>query len=95
VQLANDDDIDGPRRRITLSSAMAGTLGVSDLDLVELSTPACGAALRAWVRIDDHAPACKLGPMGLAVLGAEPGDRVEIRAVAARPESAAGEASSS
>lgn len=85
LQLANDDELDGTQRRLALPSALAAKLGVVDSDLIELATPHCGAALRVWARIGqqdgDGEDVLRLGPHGFAVLGAKPGDRVEIRAV--------------
>ncbi|MBT6275728.1 MAG: hydantoinase B/oxoprolinase family protein, partial [Chromatiales bacterium] len=89
VNATNHDDIDGPRRRIGLSKAMAARLDVTDLDLVELTCSASGAALRGWVRVIDSVTEStddiQLGPQGLAVLAANGGDSVEIRAVAMQP----------
>ncbi|MDD9913829.1 MAG: hypothetical protein OXT01_04110, partial [Rhodospirillaceae bacterium] len=75
------DDLDGTLRRSTLSEATARDLGVSDGDLIELSHRAGAAALRGWVHIDDTGDALKLGPLGIAALGATPGDAIELRAL--------------
>ncbi len=83
---ASDEDIfDGPRRVITLPVEIAKQLEVARGDLVELSTPASSAALRGWAIIDSGTDTLQLGPQGRAVLGADPGDRVEIRAVPSCP----------
>ena len=89
VQLANEDEFDGPRRRITLSQATAERLGVGENDLVELATATGAAALRGWVHIvapngeddDRDGREMRLGPLGIAALGADPGDTVELRAL--------------
>ena len=70
---------------LTLDPAIASRLGLGELDLVELSTPTSGAALRAWTRIGEDGAVLQLGPDGLAALGAQPGDTVEIRAVPSSP----------
>ena len=81
---SNDDTFDGPRRRFVLSPEVAGRLEVGEDDLVELRTGA-GPGLRGWVSIDADAgeDSLMLGPAGMRLLDAAPGDRVEVRA--ARP----------
>ena len=89
IQLANEDELDGSRRRITVSAATAKRLGVGERDLIELTAPTSAAALRGWVHIaeqpgsdsGDAGEELRLGPLGLAILGREPGDTVELRAV--------------
>ena len=83
VKLANDDDLDGPRRNILLSESAADSLGVCSGDLIELSIPSGAAALRGWVKIADSDDVLQLGPLGLASLGANPGDQVELRSLKA------------
>ena len=83
VKLANDDDLDGPRRNILLSESAADSLGVCSGDLIELSIPSGAAALRGWVKIADSEDVLQLGPLGLASLGANPGDQVELRSLKA------------
>ena len=83
VKLANDDDLDGPRRNILLSESAADSLGVCSGDLIELSIPSGAAALRGWVKIADSEDGLQLGPLGLASLGANPGDQVELRSLKA------------
>lgn len=82
ITAVESDTYDGPRRRIELPRALAGRLGLSDGDLMELSTPASGSALRGWVHIANTADdALSLGPVGRAVLGVKLGDKVEVRMV--------------
>ena len=89
IQLANEDELDGPRRRITVSAATAKRLGVGERDLIELTAPTSAAALRGWVHIaaqpgsdsGDAGEELRLGPFGLAILGRKPGDTVELRAL--------------
>lgn len=85
VQAAEQDEFDGPRRRIRVPPEIAGRLGVSDDVLVELATDTCGSTLRGWVCIDAHASGVPMGPRGLAVLGARQGSLVEIRVAPAIP----------
>lgn len=89
VTTGSGHEFDGARRRIDLPARLAQSLGVGEGDLVELTMPASAAALRGWVRIvattaagatDTELP---LGPAGLAVLGAKPGDDIEIRSLRA------------
>jgi len=81
VKLANKDELDGPRRNILLSESAANRLGVCSGDLIELSIPSGAAALRGWVKIADSEDVIQLGPLGLASLGANPGDQVELRSL--------------
>jgi N-methylhydantoinase B len=79
-------EFDGARRHINLPAGVADRLGVGDGDLIELSMPTSAAALRGWARIastatGDSPSSLQLGPVGLAVLGAKPGDTVEIRSL--------------
>ena len=84
VMVANEPDLDGPRRRIRLPSDLARKLGVDSGALVELATPACGAALRGWAEIVERTNLA-LSTDALAALGAEAGDTVEVRAVRTAP----------
>jgi N-methylhydantoinase B len=80
ISLPESDTYDGPRRRMELPRAIAERLGLSDGDLMELSTPVSGSALRGWAHIVDTAEdALSLGPIGRAVLGVKGGDKVEVR----------------
>ena len=84
VTLANEPDPDGPRRRIRLPADLARRLDVRSGALVEIATPACGAALRGWAEIADRADLA-LSAEALAALGAEAGDTVDVRAVHVAP----------
>ena len=84
ITLSNASDLDGPRRRILLPAALAHRLGVESGALVEIVTPACGAALRGWAQVaerDDLA----MSTDAIAALGAGAGDTAEIRAVHIAP----------
>ncbi|MCP5154278.1 MAG: hydantoinase B/oxoprolinase family protein [Ectothiorhodospiraceae bacterium] len=81
-----DDDIERSRRRLTLPPALAGALEVEDGDLVELTTPSSGAALRAWARVGAVDDVLALGPVGRSVLGIAPGDEVTLRVVRREPQ---------
>ena len=78
--LSNEPDLDGPRRRIRLPADLARRLGVESGTLVEIATPACGAALRGWAEIAER-PDLALSADALAALGAHAGDTVEVRPV--------------
>ncbi len=59
---------------------------IFDGDVVELRGKAV-APLRGWARIEDSAKSIiSLGPTGMRLLGADPGDQLEIRAVQTAPE---------
>ena len=75
---ADDELFDGPRRVVAVPASLAEASEIEDGALVELSTGR-GAPLRAWARLRDGGEALLVGPSGLAVLGAAPGDTVEIR----------------
>ena len=83
IELANEDERDGTRRRFTLSPAIAEQAGIGEGDLVELSNQSGAAALRGWAHIGDADDCLRLGPHGIAALGAAPGDSVELRALTA------------
>ena len=86
LEIANEDDIDGPRRRIAVPSTLANNLGISDGDLVELRGKAV-APLRGWARVTKATDSLlSIGPAGMRLLNADPGDGIEIRAVHAAPE---------
>ena len=84
VTVSNEPDLDGPRRRIRLSEALARRLDIDNGALVEIATPACGAALRGWAEIADRTDLA-LSAEALAALGAQAGDAVEVRAVHVAP----------
>ena len=86
LEIANEDDIDGPRRRIAVPSGLAANLGISEGDLVELRGKAV-APLRGWARVTEGTDAVlSIGPAGMRLLNADSGDGIEIRAVHAAPE---------
>ena len=86
LEMANEDDIDGPRRRIAVPSTLASNLGISEGDLVELRGKAV-APLRGWARVTEGTESVlSIGPAGMRLLNADPGDEIEIRAVHAAPE---------
>ena len=86
LEIANEDDIDGPRRRIAVPTALASNLGISEGDLVELRGKAV-APLRGWARVTEGTESVlSIGPAGMRLLNADPGDGIEIRAVHAAPE---------
>ena len=80
ITVSNEPDLDGPRRRIRLPSDLARRLAIDSGALVEIATPACGAALRGWAEIADRTDLA-LSAEALAALGAQAGDAVEVRAV--------------
>ena len=55
LEAANEDDIDGPRRRIAISKRLAGALNIDDGDLIELRS-AGAVPLRGWARIAEGGP---------------------------------------
>ncbi len=86
LEAANDDVFAGPRRQYRLPAAIARRLGVAEGGMIELRV-AHGPGLRGWVEIDagaetDH---ISLGPAGMAMLKASPGDSVEVRGVGRSP----------
>ena len=86
LEISNEDDIDGPRRRVSVPSGRANDLQIVDGDLVELRGKAV-APLRGWARVEDSANSIiSLGPTGMRLLGADTGDQLEIRAVQTAPE---------
>ena len=85
IELSNEDDLDGTRRRVTLSPETAERVGIAEGDLLEVSNHAGAAALRGWAHIEGAEEALRLGPLGIAALSAAPGDTVELRALSAGP----------
>ena len=85
AQLANDIDETAKQRDIQLPENLADRLGIRGGDLIELTTPASGAALRGWASIAAAADQLRLGPEAMSVLGARAGDAIEIRSVARTP----------
>jgi N-methylhydantoinase B len=86
LQRADEDTFEGPRRMVTLPAATLEKIGVQPGGLVELSTAQAGSALRAWVLPGGAGPLA-LGPVGLSILGATEGDRVEVRLARAEARS--------
>ena len=85
VQVANEDEYDGPRRRFALSHALATRLGIADGGLVELLTGRA-TPVRGWAKLTGGASdAVTVGPESLRLIGAAPGEAVEIRVVRATP----------
>jgi len=85
VQVANEDEYDGPRRRFALSHALAARLGIADGGLVELLTGRA-TPVRGWAKLTGGASdAVTVGPESLRLIGAAPGEAVEIRVVRATP----------
>ena len=88
---SNNDEYCGNKRYVRVSRQLANQLRVDEEALVELASASSGAALRAWVALDSSSTnqqedkaepfAVSLGPGGLAVLGAKPGDQVYLRNV--------------
>ncbi|MBT5049853.1 MAG: hydantoinase B/oxoprolinase family protein [Rhodospirillaceae bacterium] len=86
LDAANEDDVEGPRRRFTVSRALADRLGVEDGGLMELRGSAA-APLRGWARVTHSGSDASvvIGPSGLRLIGASPGDSVKARAVTSVP----------
>ena len=84
IVLANADEYDGPRRRFRLSAALAVRLGIGDGALVELLTGRA-TPVRGWAKIDGGGETVTVGPESLRLIGAAPGEAVEIRAVRSAP----------
>ncbi len=78
---AASDAFDGTRRRLTLPRKVAESIGATEGALIELASAGSAASLRGWASIGEDASDVALGRGGLAVLGAAPGSRVEVRVV--------------
>lgn len=76
-----NDEFDGARRVVRLPSSVATRIGVAQGEMLEMVSPACGAALRAWLAIDGEESRVELGPGGMSVLRVRDGDLVEVRAL--------------
>ncbi|MBI4491530.1 MAG: hydantoinase B/oxoprolinase family protein [Chloroflexi bacterium] len=73
----------GVRRTMPLARAVAEQAGVAEGDVVELVNPQ-GAPLRGWAHIlDEEGDRAYLGPFGLHILRAQPGDRFWLRRLGA------------
>ena len=88
LELSNEELNDGPRRQFIVPQATADALAISEGSLVELVTGR-GAPLRAWVKIGGEGQTVVVSITSLDILGAAPGDRVQIRATTPRPATAA------
>jgi len=82
--LSNEPGLDGPRRRFTLPAEAARQLAIEEGALIEIATSRCGASLRGWARIG-NGEGFAVDADALAVLGANPGDTVELRRVQREP----------
>ena len=82
LEVANEELRDGTRREFQMPKALARRLGIEDGSLIELST-GHGAAVRGWASVGEAEEGdwLRLGPSGLDILAAAPGDSVEVRAV--------------
>ena len=81
LQLVNTELLEGFKRIVELPRAAATRLSVAEGALVEIVTPD-HASPRAWVRIvDGSGDTLRIDAATLALLAAEVGDRVEVRAV--------------
>ncbi|MBK17654.1 MAG: 5-oxoprolinase [Rhodospirillaceae bacterium] len=86
LEIANEDDLEGPSRRIPIPTSLVEKLDISEGDLIELRGKAV-APLRGWARVSDGQDAViVIGPVGIKLLNANPGDTVEVRAVQAAPD---------
>lgn len=82
---SNEELADGPRRQFGVPRGAAAKLGIADGDLVEVLTGR-GAPLRAWAKFADGDEALLVSPTSLRIIGAAPGDEVELRATRRSPE---------
>jgi len=81
LQLVNTELVEGFKRIVEIPRAAATRLSVTEGALVEIVTPD-HASPRAWVRIvDGSGDTLRIDAATLALLAAEVGDRVEVRAV--------------
>jgi hypothetical protein len=70
---------EGTRRILPLARDFADRVVISESDVVELVQPR-GAPLRAWAHLlDEHGDRVYVGPLGLAILRAQPGDHFWLR----------------
>ncbi len=84
LQLSNETLADGPRRQFGLPAAVAAGLGIEGGDLLELVTGR-GAPVRGWA-LPVEGDGLQIDQSGLEVLGAQPGDTVQVRKVRALPD---------
>ena len=85
LDAANEELANGPRREFIVPAGTARSLGVDAGDLVELIT-GHGSPLRAWVRIGGDGDRVVVSPSSIRILGAAPGDSVQMRAALPMPE---------
>lgn len=85
LEPANEELSNGPRREFIVPSGIADRLGVGSGELVELVTGR-GSPLRAWVRLGGEGDAIVVSPTSLNILGAAPGEHVQIRAALPLPQ---------
>ncbi|MBI2323265.1 MAG: hydantoinase B/oxoprolinase family protein [Chloroflexi bacterium] len=72
-------EYEGSRRVLRLAREIAERAGIGQSDVVELVQPR-GAPLRAWAHlVDEVGDRAYIGPFGLTVLRAQPGDRFWLR----------------
>jgi N-methylhydantoinase B len=82
---APTDAFIGNRRCLQISRKIAASLEIQQGDLIEAVTDSSGATLRGWAEIGAIEDQLPIGPRGMAILGANPGDLVELRAVLLDP----------
>ncbi len=75
-------EYEGTRRVAAFSAQTARRLRLNPGTLLECPNPD-GPSLRAWARVDGNVSdgVCAIGPSGLAMLGVQPGDLVEVRPI--------------
>ena len=86
AELSHSIHENSKQRQILLSRSLANRLNVQAGDLIELTTPTCGASLRGWTNVSDDHKHLQLGPSAMAILGAHSGDEIEIRSVPRVPD---------
>ena len=85
LEVANEDDINGPTRYISIPSPLAEQLNITEGDLLEIHAKAA-APLRGWAKISKAtASVIPVGPVGIKLLNAKPGEIAEIRPVSSVP----------
>ena len=83
--VTSTDLFEGTRRRFSIPHKFAARLEIKNGDLVEAVANSCGATLRGWATVDAEGTELRMGPRGMQILGAKPGDLVELRAVIPYP----------
>jgi len=85
LEVANEDDINGPTRYISIPSPLAKKLNITEGDLIEIHAKAA-APLRGWAKISKATKSIiSVGPVGIKLLNAKPGEMAEIRPVSSAP----------